>query len=814
MERLYNYFHEHKWLMYTLLVLTVVLFAVLAFQCRFEENIAKLLPPTSDNLTVDLAFSNLKVKDKIFIQITSKDSSFEADDAMLSEAMDKFMEILVADDENKGYIGNTLYQIDFEELLSAAPWIVEHAPAYLDFTDAEMDSLTSVEHISEQIEQYLSFMETDMGMLLYDFIAYDPAGILMSRIQPLIGGEGQSSLRNGHLFSKDGTVCMGFISPQLSSMDSGSSGELLRAIKRAKKQTEEQFENVEVLYHGTVIMSANNARRIKTDLLYTIGIALIIILILLGWCFRQPSSNVLLLMPVLYGAVFALAGIYLVQGGMSVMALGIGAIVLGVAISYCLHVMVQYKYTGDAPRTVRDQALPVFLGALTTIGAFAGLLFTKSSLLRDFGLFAVFAMIGTTAACLIFMPHFFPRVNKKNDRAFAFMERINNYDISHNKYVLIGLMIFVAVCIGFSGKVHFDSNLKNINYIDPLVSRSMQLYADKQQNGTFRQYFASVARDTESALAGLENIEKVCDSLQAEGVIDSYSKMSALMPSLERQQARIDHWQSYFSPEKADAVWRNVKKACAKTGVEADMFDPFREAMTKEYTPELLADADLLPDALMSNLIEATDGYVLAFLPVRIDPERVTEVNGILTKAAGCLVLDPFYYTIDTVAMMQNDFNTILGISALFVLLVLILSFRRITLALIAFLPMTLSWYVVLGAMYLTGHEFNLINIVVSSFIFGIGVDYSIFMMDGLLKKVRGEDDQLLTYHKTAITISATILVICMVSLLFAIHPAMQSIGFASLVGMITTMMLTYTLEPWLLRQILKIEWIRKRILR
>ena len=285
------------------------------------------------------------------------------------------------------------------------------------------------------------------------------------------------------------------------------------------------------------------------------------------------------------------------------------------------------------------------------------------------------------------------------------------------------------------------------------------------------------------------------------------------MPSLERQQMRIDHWKQYFTTEKTAAVWRNVEKACRQTGVDKEMFMPFREAMGAEYVPELLYDAELLPDALMSNLIEETGGYVLAFIPVRINPDKVTEVNGILTRAADCLVLDPFYYTIDTVAMMQSDFNTILGISALFVLIVLLLSFRRITVALIAFLPMTLSWYVVLGAMYLTGHEFNLINIVVSSFIFGIGVDYSIFMMDGLLKRAKGENEHLLAYHKTAITISATILVICMVSLLFALHPAMKSIGFASLVGMITTMLLTYTLEPWLLRQVLKNEWLRKKIL-
>ncbi len=813
MEKLYRYLHTHRWLLYTLLMFSIVLFAVLALQCRFEENIAKLLPPTSDNLTVDLAFSDLKVKDRIFIQITAAEGK-ETDETELTEAMDRFMELIAEEDSEKGNIGGMLYQINFEEMLQTAPWLVEHAPQYLDFTDTEMDSLTSVEHIKEQIEQYMSFLDTDIGMLLYDYIAYDPAGILMSRISPLLENGGQGGVRNGHLFSKDGEVCMGWLLPQLSSMDSGKSGVLLRSIKRVKRQTEAEYENVEILYHGTVIMSANNARRTKLDLLLTIGVALLVILALLAWCFRQSSSNLLLLMPVTYGALMALAGIYVVRGGMSVMALGLGAIVLGVALSYCLHVLVQYKYTGDVSATVRDQSTPVFLGALTTIGAFAGLLFTDSSLLSDFGLFAMFAMVGTTIACLVFMPHFFPKINRKNERAFRFMERVNDYDMSGNKLVLVMMVVFVAVCTAFSGKVHFDSDLKNIGYVDPLVARSMQLYDSKQQDGSFKQYFASVATNMDEALVALENIENVCDSLQDAGVIEGYTKTSELMPSIKKQQDRINHWQRYFSDDKAAVVWHNVEKACGMSGVDSEMFLPFREAMTSEYEPALIAEAGVVPENLMSNLTENTNGYVLAFLPVMMQEDRVTEVNDILTKATGCLVLDPFYYTIDTVAMMQRDFNKILGISALFVLIVLLLAFRRITIALIAFLPMTLSWYVVLGAMYLTGHEFNLINIVVSSFIFGIGVDYSIFMMDGLLKKARGENTQLLSYHKTAITISATILVICMSSLLFAVHPAIKSIGFASLVGMITTMMLTYTIEPWLLKQMLKVSWLRKKILK
>jgi hypothetical protein len=40
----------------------------------------------------------------------------------------------------------------------------------------------------------------------------------------------------------------------------------------------------------------------------------------------------------------------------------------------------------------------------------------------------------------------------------------------------------------------------------------------------------------------------------------------------------------------------------------------------------------------------------------------------------------------------------------------------------------------------------------------------------------------------------------------FAKHPAVQSISFASLVGMITTIMLSYTLEPNLYRLYIKIK--------
>jgi len=104
----------------------------------------------------------------------------------------------------------------------------------------------------------------------------------------------------------------------------------------------------------------------------------------------------------------------------------------------------------------------------------------------------------------------------------------------------------------------------------------------------------------------------------------------------------------------------------------------------------------------------------------------------------------------------------------------------------------------VLGMMGIFDMQFNLINIVISSFIFGIGVDYSIFIMDGLLADKRLVYPQLLMYHKTAIFFSAFVLTVGISSLMFATHPAIRSIGLITLVGLTSTAIIAYTALPFL----------------
>jgi predicted RND superfamily exporter protein len=90
--------------------------------------------------------------------------------------------------------------------------------------------------------------------------------------------------------------------------------------------------------------------------------------------------------------------------------------------------MIHYLYTGSVEDTLKEQTKPVLVGALTTIGAFGGLLLTNSPLLKDFGLFALLVIAGTTLFSLVVAPHVLPRRFKPNRRAFEFLEKMNSME--------------------------------------------------------------------------------------------------------------------------------------------------------------------------------------------------------------------------------------------------------------------------------------------------------------------------------------------------------------------------------------------------
>ena len=58
---LYRYFRGHRAAMYTLLIVSTLVFLFFGLQLRYEEDVAKLLPRSS--VDSELAFSDIELKD-------------------------------------------------------------------------------------------------------------------------------------------------------------------------------------------------------------------------------------------------------------------------------------------------------------------------------------------------------------------------------------------------------------------------------------------------------------------------------------------------------------------------------------------------------------------------------------------------------------------------------------------------------------------------------------------------------------------------------------------------------------------------------
>ena len=180
-----------------------------------------------------------------------------------------------------------------------------------------------------------------------------------------------------------------------------------------------------------------------------------------------------------------------------------------------------------------------------------------------------------------------------------------------------------------------------------------------------------------------------------------------------------------------------------------------------------------------------------------------SRICDVISSEKPLIVLDTYYYTIDYLIQLNEDFNILQWVSMIFVFIVLLISFRfNIRNTMLGFFPILISWLVVLGFMIIFGKSFNLVNIIISTFIFGIGVDYSIFVMNGLVDV--NNDNSLLGYHKGAIFFSAVTLIATVGSMLFAKHPAISSVGFSTLVGMLSAVILTWIMQPAIYELIIK----------
>ena len=795
----YRFFEAKPVLLWVILFVITGLSVFSASRLHLVEDIGSFLPNNREHKSVNEAYQHLGGDNKLIISIAMADTTAETDMDLLSSVADIVADKL-SEADTSGLIKQLRYQVDDQEVTSVMAFVLENLPYFLTEADyCRMDTLITPGHISSQLAADRQLLASPIPMMR-PLVQNDPLFFSSDALQALSDFTLDDSYQtdNNHIFNKEGTESQVIVTSNYPLSETRSNGQLVRLIDETMQEVaKQQGGKVNISCFGASQVSLTNSRQIKKDSFIAIGLSLLLIIALLYYYYRNFRSILMILVSISFGALFALGILSLVKNPVSVIAIGVASIILGIAINYPIHFLSHFKRTDDKEQILNDIVNPLLIGNITTVGAFLSLLFISSDAMKDLGLFSALLLAGTILFVLIFLPHLTGKHFQGTNRDLAF-RRVAEFRFENIPGIFWIIVALTVVFYIFSSRTTFDTDMHHINY----MTREQQAAFDKlraeSDTSVNTVYAIASGRTLEEALSHQEGLMRTLaktDSVYPSALV-RYSGIGRFFPSQEVQRQRLAQWNTFWEG-KREAFFANLDQAALQNGFHPEAFAPCKENISREYTVQ---DSDFfqpIREPLASSYIVQTEDKVMIYNILKVSKKDSGAFEEYFNRACG---KDAFAFTDTSIASrlvnaLSNDFNFVLYICGFIVFAFLLFSFGRLEISLMAFLPLFIAWIWILGIMGMSGIRFNIVNIILATFIFGMGDDYSIFVTEGLLYE-HAYGRKMLAQFKNSIILSATIMFVSIGMLVFAKHPAMRSLAEVTIIGMFSVVLMAYIVPP------------------
>lgn len=795
--KIYDFFSENKSLLFAITIIITIVCVFFASKIDFSEDISGFLPENENNERENYALQHLGTSNTIMVYFSKTNE--DADDFLMYDAIDAFVNSLY-DNNIEDYTNKIQYSIDESEIIEKMNFISNNLPYFLKKDDYKrIDSLIVKENIFKQIENDKNILGTIHGGMMKSVMTNDPLFISSELLNGLSNFKMNDNFnsKDGYIFNKDGEAVV-MIESKYPLSETANNKKLTKLIDKSAEETENLIKDVDVLPFGAAYVSVGNAEQIKKDSILTISIAIILIIIILAYSYRSLRIIVALPLSLLFGMIFALGITSLLSDEVSLIAVGISSIIIGIAANYPLHVL-DHKYHGFGTRqTLNDIVNPLTIGNITTVGAFLSLLFISSPAMKNLGVFASMLLVGTIFFVLLVMPHIVPEksrfYSKEPKRLFKKFTDIQ----FENSRVLILVIFALTVASFFIGKAGFDADMSKINYMTDEQKVLMKKLITDTENSDKTLYIVADGENLENAL---NNYEEILPDLEKLANNDSNLRLTSIgvyLPSKKEQEKRLELWENYWKDKN---IYPAIEAAAEKIGFKKDAFKNFKELITRDFEVQDAEYFQTLTNNLADNYIIDEENRAMIFSVIHINPDDFENVKNNLKNDKKYSNNKVFAFSQESalstvVSSLSDDFDFVLYICSFIVFFFLLVSFGRIELSMIAFLPLAISWLWILSIMNVFDIQFNIVNIILATFIFGMGDDYTIFMMEGCLYENRFGKKMLSTY-KSTVALSALIMFVGIGCLILAKHPAMKQLGQVVIVGMFCVVLAAYIIPSF-----------------
>jgi 1-acyl-sn-glycerol-3-phosphate acyltransferase len=395
------------------------------------------------------------------------------------------------------------------------------------------------------------------------------------------------------------------------------------------------------------------------------------------------------------------------------------------------------------------------------------------------------------------------------------------FPFERNRWLIISVLLLTVFFSFFSGDSRFETDMQKINY----MTASQKVSFDKMMgllNGNRHvMYYVTEGRNLEEALEANEKNRSALHSLVDEGRIYRIGGVGNFFPSRALRAEKIKRWEDFWSVRR-DSVMKYLREESQALGFREGTFQLFEDMTGRRWEVVDVSHFAPLREMLAGGYIVEKEDKAMIVNVLYIDRREAQALEEMLNDSNSLKASSPPHFpgafegaldgfgpssvafdagslTRRMIALLSDKFNYVLYVCGAVVFAFLIFSMGRIELSLIAFTPLALSWIWILGMMNIFDIRFNIVNVILATFIFGQGDDYTIFMTEGLMYEYTYGRKMLASYKKS-IAMSALIMFVGVGMLILAKHPALRSLAEVTIVGMISVVVMAYIFPSWLFR--------------
>ncbi len=798
--------HHHR----KVLLIFFILFGLAFFltgRLRFDPDFLKLFP--AEKGPIRLYLENLKETGAFDLLLILLERKEGIDPRKLIESgraiTDQLREMEV--EGEKAFRSIRFQRVEEEDFEKAKPLLnlfLTHP--YLFLNEGEIGELKkrwTQEEILRQIQRNKKLLVSQASFVMKDLIQTDPFELRWVFLEKWREGmKGMEFDESSNFFlSRDQKSLLILTEPSRPATDLRFSESLMMGLE--KLLSSEQESPVEIYLTGAHPIARAEAKVLRFDMQSSFLISLTLVLLLFLYVYRRWITLLLIGLPLLGGIQLTMGIASLALGSLNILTVAFAAILVGLGIDFAIHLYDRYhqeralgkKISSAIEITLTQTGSGIWTGAFTTIFAFLVLFFSRVRGIVELAFLVSTGLLCSLLGISFVLPSFLIWMDqRKKPYSYSSLGTLNfRYPSTviekHPLLILLGL-IGVTLLFGlFSTKIEVEKEFRNLRpkEIPPVevFDRIGRAFGGKKLEGIS----VHEGKEIHALLSKEEEWVRVLEKYQRDGKIDSFSSISKLIPTPEKQKRVARAIQDSIDLE---GVKKNFIKALKENGFEVSGFrsiiqslDGLKRGEITVYSPEELLELLLkspFKKGMESVFFKKGETY-RCLSRIYYNPGAFP-LDQLEKEVSGISITSPERVELEVLRIVREDLYFLTPIAFFMVFLIVALHFRnwRVTLFILSPLAMGLVW--MLGMMSLFGIKINFVNAVILPMIIGMGIDNNIHLMHRYLEEGRKSAGDALRTTGRAMTLCSLTTMLGFGSLATARYQAISTMGWVTIFGM------------------------------